>query len=104
LTNNIQVFVTYEPQCQFYPPYVKANVNDLVSFTFTNANVTITESSFAEPCQPQENTLQASIQQPYTSSLAITVPDRNPRWFFIGSPSEGTNCSADCVFAINPGP
>ncbi|KYG40964.1 hypothetical protein M433DRAFT_159641 [Acidomyces richmondensis BFW] len=104
LTNNIQVFVTYEPQCQFYPPYVKTNVNDLVTFTFTNPNITITESSFAEPCQPQENTLQASILQPYTSNLVMKVPDGIPRWFFIGSPSEATNCSANCVFAIKPGP
>ncbi|KXL48094.1 MAG: hypothetical protein FE78DRAFT_87605, partial [Acidomyces sp. 'richmondensis'] len=79
LTNNIQVFVTNKPQCQFYPLYIQANVNDLVTFTFTNPNH-------------------------YTSNLVMKVPDRNRRWFFIGSLSEGTNYSANRVFAINPGP
>jgi len=100
-----------QPGLVFDPQQVTAQKGDVVSFEFRGGNHTVTQSSFANPCAWQLNTVtnqtgfnsgflpfnQTSGQAP-VYSLEIIDPS-TPIWFFCGRPP---HCKGGMYGAINP--
>ncbi|KAH9989073.1 Cupredoxin, partial [Russula compacta] len=88
---------------QFSPNQVNASVGDTVEFIFMPKNHTVTQSSFAAPCQPMANGLDSNFQPvaPNASNVpSFTVPVNatTPLWFFC---KQTGHCEQGMVFAIN---
>ncbi len=71
----------------FSPTNVTATTGDTVSFVFYPKNHTVTQSTFAAPCQPMSGGADSSFQ-PVTAnasnvpSFTITVNNTQPVWFY----------------------
>jgi len=91
----------------FTPEFVTAQPGDTVIFTFRQKNHTVTQSTFATPCQrldqgfdsgfvpvPPENT-----DGPFTAAQLV-VRDDQPIWAYCG---QANHCQQGMVFAVNPG-
>jgi len=101
--NNIQVQVG-NGGLTFSPSSVNASVGDTVSFVFYPKNHTVTQSSFAAPCQPLSGGIDSSYQPvaagaTQVPSFSVTVNATTPLWFYC---RQSTHCEAGMVFAINP--
>jgi plastocyanin len=112
---NITVFVgasrTGQPGNVFDPQTVTAQPGDVVNFEFRGGNHTVTQSSFANPCAWQFNTVtrqngfnsgfipfDATTRQVSVFSLEVTDPN-TPIWFFCG---RAPHCTNGMFGAINP--
>jgi plastocyanin len=95
----------------FNPQVITANVGDLINFEFHGGNHTVTQSSFANPCTQQFNTVtqQNGFSSPFmpfdaTSgqigvfTLEVTQT-ANPIWFFC---ARKPHCHSGMYGAINP--
>jgi plastocyanin len=94
----------------FTPSQVTAKVGDVVHFEFRAKNHTVTQSSFAEPCTQQFNTVTqlkgidsgfhpAPDGAPTVSVYSVEVrQDKGPIWMFC---ARDPHCNAGMVFAIN---
>jgi plastocyanin len=88
----------------FNPNTVTAQPGDTVEFVFSPKNHTVTQSSFAAPCQPLANGADSGFQ-PVTAnatqvpSFTLTVNDTTPTWWYCRQTS---HCESGMVFAINP--
>lgn len=95
----------------FDPQVITAATGDFVNFEFRGGNHTVTQSSFANPCTQQLNTVTqlpgfSSPFMPYNAAsgqigvftLQITQTD-SPIWFFCGRPP---HCKGGMYGAINP--
>lgn len=84
---NIQVQVGASSALTFTPPSVNASTGDTVTFVFSPKNHTVTQSTFAAPCQPMSSGADSGYQ-PVTAnatnvpSFSITVNNTQPAWFF----------------------
>ncbi|KAI9445999.1 Cupredoxin [Lactarius indigo] len=101
--NNIQVQVGSNGLA-FSPSSVNASVGDTVSFVFYPKNHTVTQSSFAAPCQPLASGIDSGFQPvavgaTQAPSFSITVNATTPLWFYCRQTS---HCESGMVFAINP--
>ena len=93
----------------YSPNNIKANVGDMVQFQFAPNNHTVTQSTFAQPCQP------ISLNSPGTTgfysgymavaSTATTTPTytiqintTNAIWIYC---SQGSHCQKGMVMVIN---
>ncbi|KAI9509609.1 Cupredoxin [Russula earlei] len=81
-----------------------AAVGDTVSFLFLPKNHTVTQSTFAAPCQPMANGMDSGFQPVAANatsapSFTITVNATTPLWFFC---RQTGHCEQGMVFAINP--
>jgi plastocyanin len=100
---NIQVQVG-SSGLTFSPSSVNATVGDTVTFVFYPKNHTVTQSSFAAPCQANSTGID-SLYQPVTAnasnvpSYSVTVNNTQPTWFFC---KQTGHCQQGMVFAINP--
>jgi len=96
---------------KFDPQTIVAAKGDTVSFEFRGGNHTVTQSSFANPCQWQFNTatqkngfnsgfipFDPTSKQIGVYSLEVVDPN-TPIWFFCGRPP---HCKMGMFGAINP--
>ncbi|CZR66884.1 uncharacterized protein PAC_16785 [Phialocephala subalpina] len=87
----------------FSPNDITAAVGDSVEFSFFPKNHSVTQSSFAKPCQPLANGFFSTFQ-PTTSESAntftILVNDTKPIWLYCGQ-TTGNHCQSGMVAAIN---
>jgi plastocyanin len=99
------------PGLVFNPQVVTAAVGDLINFEFHGGNHTVTQSSFANPCTQQFNTVTqqngfTSPFMPYNAAsgqigvftLEVTQT-ANPIWFFC---ARAPHCKGGMYGAINP--
>jgi plastocyanin len=99
------------PGLVFNPQVVTAAVGDLINFEFHGGNHTVTQSSFANPCTQQFNTVTqangfSSPFMPYDAAsgqigvftLEVTQI-ANPIWFFC---ARKPHCKGGMYGAINP--
>jgi len=115
LAANITVIVganaSGAPGLVFNPQVITAAVGDLINFEFHGGNHTVTQSSFANPCVQQFNTVTqqngfTSPFMPYDAAsgqigvftLEVTQT-ANPIWFFCARPP---HCKGGMYGAINP--
>jgi len=112
---NITVIVgadaTGAPGLVFNPQVITAAVGDMINFEFHGGNHTVTQSSFANPCTQQFNTVTqqngfTSPFMPYDAAsgqigvftLEVTQT-ANPIWFFC---ARKPHCKGGMYGAINP--
>ena len=102
---NIQVQVG-NGALAFNPNSVTANVGDTISFVFYPKNHTVTQSSFAAPCEPLASGIDSGFQPVAANatsvpSFSMTVNVTTPLWFFC---HQTGHCESGMVFAVNPTP
>jgi len=101
---NIQVQVGASGALAYTPSSVNASAGDTVTFVFSPKNHTVTQSTFAAPCQPMSGGADSSFQPVAANasnvpSFSITVNNTQPAWFFC---RQTGHCEQGMVFAINP--
>jgi plastocyanin len=84
---NIQVQVGASSALTFTPPSVNASTGDTVTFVFNPKNHTVTQSTFAAPCQPMSGGADSGFQAVTANatnvpSFSVTVNNTQPAWFF----------------------
>jgi plastocyanin len=87
LAANIQVQVGGPNGLNYNPQSVTAAQGDTIEFVFMPKNHTVTQSTFAAPCQPMSNGIDSGFMPvPANStqvpSMTVLVNDTNPLWFF----------------------
>ncbi|KAG5646507.1 hypothetical protein DXG03_003274 [Asterophora parasitica] len=92
----------------YTPESVVAQVGDTVAFRFLSKNHTVTQSTFAKPCEPL-TTPTIGIDSGFQAVPAgatefpewsFTVEDdKTPFWFFC---NQAPHCARGMVFAVNP--
>jgi len=89
----------------FTPDQVRANVGDMVVFTFLGQNHTATQSTFDLPCEPLAGGMDTGFQ-PNPDNTIIPAPQvamqvmvDTPLWFFC---QQGPHCGKGMTFSINP--
>ncbi|KAJ6588963.1 hypothetical protein B0H19DRAFT_923868 [Mycena capillaripes] len=103
---NILVLVGDNNQLAFSPSSVAADVGDIVEFQFRSKNHSVTQSSFANPCQIL--TTPAGLDSGFqfvnpaatlVPQWSITISDVFPLWFFC---AQTTHCQeVGMVFSVN---
>jgi len=95
----------------FTPDHVTAKVGDQIHFQFHAKNHTVTQSSFAQPCTQQRNTVtnELGVDSGFmpVNATATEIPvwtvevkqDTSPIWMFC---NQVEHCNKGMVFAINP--
>jgi plastocyanin len=88
----------------YTPSSVNASTGDTVTFVFSPKNHTVTQSTFAAPCQPMSGGADSNYQPVAANasnvpSFSITVNNTQPAWFFC---KQTGHCEQGMVFAINP--
>src|SRR6267154_4453236 len=71
----------------FTPTSVNATTGDTVTFVFSPKNHTVTQSTFAAPCQAMSGGADSGFQPVATNasnvpSFSITVNNTQPTWFY----------------------
>ncbi|KAK1226157.1 hypothetical protein PQX77_010868 [Marasmius sp. AFHP31] len=92
----------------YNPTSVKAKVGDTIQFQFVSKNHTVTQSTFAKPCE-RMSTPTEGIDSGYlpVAANATEFPvwsfslnnDSAPLWFYC---AQEPHCSRGMVFAVNP--
>ncbi|KAI0318493.1 hypothetical protein OF83DRAFT_1171065 [Amylostereum chailletii] len=94
----------------YNPTTVNAQPGDQVVFTFNPKNHTVTQSSFAQPCNALQGgfdsgfkPVQAGAASP--APFTVTVNDTNPIWVYCrqAANTPQSHCGQGMVFAVNPG-
>jgi len=108
---NVTVIVGDQNKTVFNPPSVTVNNGDIVTFMFQSKNHSVTQSTFANPCQPM-TTPKAGIDSGFHltapnstefASWSFTVDDAStPLWFFCAQTVPISHCQNGMVFAVNP--
>ncbi|KAI0552753.1 Cupredoxin [Xylaria curta] len=89
----------------YSPPEVKAAVGDMVVFTFMSTNHTVTQSTFAAPCDPMAGGMDSGFQPNKDNAVvpapqvAMQVMTTDPIWFYC---KQTGHCGKGMVFSINP--
>ncbi|KAF9452947.1 Cupredoxin [Macrolepiota fuliginosa MF-IS2] len=102
---NILVMVGKDGGLTYDPASVTAKKGDTVAFRFLSKNHTVTQSSFAKPCQPLATGVDSGYAPVPANSTAFpewsfTVNnDSAPFWFYC---AQARHCQAGMVFALNP--
>jgi len=96
---------------QFIPSSFNATNNTVITFQFTGApgNHTVTQSTFADPCDPAVGGFDSGwVFVPQSPALAQTpefnltiTDDSKPIWFFCKQLAPSPHCGAGMVGAIN---
>ncbi|KAH8157701.1 hypothetical protein CIB48_g10550 [Xylaria polymorpha] len=90
----------------YSPSELKAAVGDMVVFTFMSQNHTVTQSTFATPCDPMAGGMDSGFQANKDNAVvpapqvAMQVMTSDPIWFYCaqtghcvqGHPAEGPRC------------
>lgn len=92
----------------YAPSQIVAAVNDVVQFVFMSQNHTVTESTFALPCNKKAPDAPDSgfLANPNNTIVPAptweyTVTGTEPTWWYCKQRT-GTHCGKGMVFAINP--
>ncbi|RDB22284.1 hypothetical protein Hypma_010577 [Hypsizygus marmoreus] len=109
---NLQVLVG-DGGLTFTPPSVVAASGDIINFEFRSKNHSVTQSTFANPCQLQ-TTPNPGVDSGFQAVAAgatefpawsITIDDPStPLWFFCAQTVPANHCKAGMVFAVNAPP
>ncbi|KAJ7832003.1 hypothetical protein B0H13DRAFT_2371149 [Mycena leptocephala] len=106
----ILVQVGPEGQQIFSPSNITANVGDVVSFAFFTKNHSVTQSSFASPCEPLARGVDSGFQSVAVNatnvhefSIAINNASK-PLFFFSAQTVPVNECQRGMVFSINQAP
>ncbi|KAI1291627.1 Cupredoxin [Xylaria venustula] len=89
----------------YTPASIQAAVGDMVIFTFGSQNHTVTQSSFATPCDPLANGMDSNFQPNPNNTVvpapqvAMQVMTTDPIWFYC---KQTGHCGKGMVFSINP--
>ncbi|KAG6833457.1 hypothetical protein H0H87_006824 [Tephrocybe sp. NHM501043] len=92
----------------YAPESIVAKAGDIVNFQFLAKNHTVTQSTFAKPCEPLTTPtvgINSGFQAVPANATAfpqysITIEDdKTPFWFYC---AQAPHCSKGMVFAINP--
>ncbi|KAI1506543.1 Cupredoxin [Biscogniauxia marginata] len=89
----------------YTPAEVKANVGDMVVFTFMSANHTVTQSTFPLPCDAMEGGMDSGFQPNPNNTVdpapqvAMQVMTTEPLWFYC---KQTGHCGKGMTFSINP--
>ncbi|KAI0426319.1 Cupredoxin [Xylaria sp. FL1042] len=89
----------------YSPSEIQAAVGDMVIFTFMSQNHTVTQSSFATPCDPLAGGMDSNFQPNKDNSVvpapqvAMQVMTTDPIWFYC---RQTGHCGKGMVFSINP--
>lgn len=88
----------------YNPPQVTAAVGDTIQFVFMPKNHTVTQSTFATPCEAMPNGLDSGFvpvaaNATSTQAFTITVNTTDPLWFYC---RQVDHCISGMVFAVNP--
>ncbi|KAK7693828.1 hypothetical protein QCA50_003400 [Cerrena zonata] len=97
----------------FNPPSVTIQNGDSVSFQFLSKNHSVTQSTFAKPCELMTNAdgtkgIDSGFQPVAANAtqfqqFTFTVNNASaPLWFFCAQNTPANHCAAGMVFAINP--
>ncbi|KAI0705944.1 Cupredoxin [Cytidiella melzeri] len=106
LAANIIVKVGNNGTLTYDPPSVTAVNGDVISFQFLSKNHTLTQSTFATPCQNiSANGLDSGFQ--FVPPNATTISQYSftmtnvsgPLWFYC---RQANHCQQGMVFAVNP--
>lgn len=95
---------TPTPNLAYQPESITANVGDTVLFVFLQANHTVTQSSFANPCVKISGGTDSGFMPNPSGAAGVTfsmpVTASGPLWFYCKQ-KVGTHCGKGMVFAIN---
>ena len=94
---------------EYSPNNIKANVGDMVQFQFAPNNHTVTQSTFAQPCQPialnspgtvgfYSGFMPVSASATETPTYTIMVNTTSALWVYC---SQGSHCQKGMVMVIN---
>jgi len=110
---DILVLVGAGGQLAFSPSNVTANVGDTIAFQFQGKNHSVTQSTFANPCQIQTTPAQgidSGFQ--FVANTSSTLPQWSftvdnataPLWFFCAQTNPTSHCQKGMVFSVNANP
>jgi plastocyanin len=92
----------------YTPEQIQASVGDIVHFIFLQQNHSVTESTFALPCNKKPETVNDSGLLPNPNGTVVpaptweyTVVSTEPSWWYCKQRT-GSHCGKGMVFAINP--
>jgi len=90
-------------QLVYSPDSISANIGDTVEFFFNPKNHTVTQSSFADPCDILAGGLDSGFTNPTTVPLtsvgfSFVVNVSTPIWFYC---RQTGHCKQGMVFAVN---
>ncbi|KAJ7711723.1 hypothetical protein B0H16DRAFT_1627410 [Mycena metata] len=94
----------------FSPSNISANTGDTVSFQFLNGNHSVTQSSFASPCEPLAGGIDSGLQFVAANATAVpefsfTITNGSKQFFFFSKQTVPANeCNKGMVFSINQDP
>ncbi|OCL05661.1 hypothetical protein AOQ84DRAFT_93722 [Glonium stellatum] len=95
---------TPTPNLAYQPESIIANVGDTVLFVFLQANHTVTQSTFANPCVKMSGGMDSGFMPNPSGAPGVTfsmpVSASGPLWFYCKQ-KVGTHCGKGMVFAIN---
>jgi len=89
----------------FTPSSVNASAGDQIEFVFYPKNHTVTQSTFANPCQQMSNGTDSGFMATNSTSgtqqpgVIVTINNTDPVWFFC---RQVNHCQQGMVFAVNP--
>ncbi|KAI0416451.1 hypothetical protein F5X98DRAFT_375793 [Xylaria grammica] len=89
----------------YSPSEIQAAVGDMVIFTFMSANHTVTQSTFAAPCDKMENGMDSGFVPNKDNAVvpppqvAFQVTGTEPQWFYC---KQTGHCGKGMTFSINP--
>jgi hypothetical protein len=111
--NNILVTVGGNNLLAFSPTNITAEVGDTVTFQFQSKNHSVTQSTFATPCEIQTTPAQgidSGFQPVPTGSTELpqwsfTMDNAStPLWFFCAQTIPADHCQMGMVFSVNANP
>jgi plastocyanin len=90
---------------KFDPDNVVAEIGDIVEWHYLPANHSVVQSSFAKPCQPEDENAIFSGFFPVTEGQSpevfqIVVEDKTPIWYYCAQ-TKGNHCQSGMVGVIN---
>jgi hypothetical protein len=91
----------------YSPPHIQAEIGDTVHFIFLKQNHSVTQSTFAKPCNKldigEDSGLQANPNNTVVPAPTweYVVKEKEPTWWYCKQRT-GTHCGKGMVFAINP--
>jgi hypothetical protein len=88
---------------------LNAAIGDIIAFDFNSTNHTVTQSSFAKPCEPLAGGFSTGFdhvnKQNHTGvfpPVNFTVTVSTPLWFYCAQTVPKSHCHAGMVLGVNP--
>lgn len=92
---------------EFNPPSITAAVGDIIEFEFKSKNHTVSQSTFAQPCQFKSGGVDSGFRAVPADATSFAkwrfeVQTTEALWFFCAQLGPADHCQKGMVFAINP--